>query len=285
MLNTLKKLFNHILANESEGSEDFDLRDRTIFYCKALQYNIDGLKTAIDEKYDINQMFVEDEEVLKEGATLEFNTLSLIFRKPASQFIKSIADLNQIKNKEQEELAADQNQAQAQNQINANSGKDPDVDYGTGAAEPYDSNLLDLDNPIPQVNNVGGEQMTQLTVEDLAPHFEVDPQLFQAKWGEWPESARMTRVLQNIEVITVEKLEEAFQTINLFCVASGEKDHEIRFYLYGKVASGDQLFFVELQINRFNSEMNLSVKAENEDLGSPIAKFIEEYFTNWQLID
>ena len=144
MLNTLKKLFNHILANENEGSEDFDLRDRAIFYAKALQYNIDGLKKAIDEKIDMNQMFVEDEEVLKEGATLEFNTLSVIFRKPASKFIKSIAYLNQMKNKEQEELAADQKQAQAQNQINANSGKDPDADYGTGTAEPYDSNLLDL---------------------------------------------------------------------------------------------------------------------------------------------
>jgi len=282
MLNTLKKLFNHILANENEGSEDFDLRDRAIFYAKALQYNIDGLKKAIDEKIDMNQMFVEDEEVLKEGATLEFNTLSVIFRKPASKFIKSIAYLNQMKNKEQEELAADQKQAQAQNQINANSGKDPDADYGTGTAEPYDSNLLDLDTPASQGGQ--GGSTGQLTADDLTPHFEVDPQLFQAKWGEWPESARMTRALQNVEVVTVEKLEEAFQSQNIFCVASGEKDNEMRFYFYGKFARADQLFFVELQINRFNSELNLSVKAESEDLGTPVAKYIEECFTNWQLI-
>ena len=47
-------------------------------------------------------------------------------------------------------------------------------------------------------------------------------------------SARLTRALQNVEVVSVEKLEEAFQSQNIFCVASGEKDNEMRFYFYGK---------------------------------------------------
>ena len=50
----------------------------------------------------------------------------------------------QNRNKEQEELAADQKQAQAQNQINANSGQDAGAEFAAGTAEPYDSNLLDL---------------------------------------------------------------------------------------------------------------------------------------------
>ena len=34
---------------------------------------------------------------MQEGATLEFNTLSVIFRKPASKFIKSQDAMNEMK--------------------------------------------------------------------------------------------------------------------------------------------------------------------------------------------
>jgi len=275
MINTLRKLFSQIL---SEENEDFDLRDRTIFYCKALQSNIDGLKKASEENTSMTEMFVEEIETYNEGTTLEFNTLSVIFRKPANKFIKSLAYMNLMKSKEQEELAADQKQAQAQNQLNANSG-------GEDGTPGFSNNdLLDLGS------NEGGagagfdQTITQLTVDDLSAHFEIDPQLFQTKWGEWPESARQTRALQNVEAITVEKLEEAFQSQNIFCVASGEKDNEMRFYFYGKHIKSDQLFFMELQINRFNSELNVSVKSENFDLGNFITRYVEECFTNWQLI-
>lgn len=56
--------------------------------------------------------------------------------------------------------------------------------------------------------------------------------------------ARMTRALQNVEAVTVEKLEEAFQSQNIFCVASGEKDNEMRFYFYGKFVIKE--FFIQL---------------------------------------
>jgi len=59
MINTLRKLFSQIL---SEENEDFDLRDRTIFYCKALQSNIDGLKKASEENTSMTEMFVEEIE-------------------------------------------------------------------------------------------------------------------------------------------------------------------------------------------------------------------------------
>lgn len=47
-------------------------------------------------------------------------------------------------------------------------------------------------------------------------------------------SGKLTRTLQNIDAITVERLEEALQGQNVFCIASGEKDGEMRFYFYGK---------------------------------------------------
>ena len=46
----------------------------------------------------------------------------------------------------------------------------------------------------------------------------------------------------------------------------------------------DQIFFMELQINRGTRELNASIKAENEELGTYLARYVEECFANWQLL-
>ena len=60
MLQTLKKLFDNIL---SDDNEEFDLKDRAVFYAKALQYNIQELKNVLENR-DVNiEIFVEDQEL------------------------------------------------------------------------------------------------------------------------------------------------------------------------------------------------------------------------------
>jgi len=102
MVNCVKTLLSMILEDENE---DFDLRDRATFYCKAMQSDMNSLQKTLDGVgLGPETLFVEDEETRKEGATLEFNTLSVIFRKPASKFIKSQDAMNEMKSKEQEEI-------------------------------------------------------------------------------------------------------------------------------------------------------------------------------------
>lgn len=62
MFSALKKLFAQFLAEEND---DFDLRDRAIFYSKALQYNIEGLKKSIEDGGDTGEMFLEEEDITK----------------------------------------------------------------------------------------------------------------------------------------------------------------------------------------------------------------------------
>ena len=60
MLQTLKKLFDDILSNDNE---EFDLKDRAIFYAKALQHNVQELKNVLGN-HDVNiETFVEDQEL------------------------------------------------------------------------------------------------------------------------------------------------------------------------------------------------------------------------------
>lgn len=231
-------------------------------------------------------MFVEDEEIKKEGATLEFNTLSVIFRKPANKFVKSLADMDLMKSKEQEELQAQQEQAQAQNKLNENSTQDaPSEFYGKDQNQDYDNNLLDIDNP--EALTIGEQsegQYPPFTPEDLGNAFEFDPQIFQEQWSQMPPSAKSLRILQNIEAITVERLEEALNTKNVFCIASGEKDGELRFYFYAKYEKTNSLLLMELQVQRSRKELSLLIKSENEDLGPYFSRYIEESFRGWQLL-
>jgi len=103
MLETLKSLLSYIISDESE---DYDLKDRAYFYCKLLQNNFKDLKDVMITKTDLTEMFVEDEELYQEGTTLEFNTLSVIYQKPAEKFVKSFADLSNMRNKELAETAS-----------------------------------------------------------------------------------------------------------------------------------------------------------------------------------
>jgi Beta2-adaptin appendage, C-terminal sub-domain len=40
--------------------------------------------------------------------------------------------------------------------------------------------------------------------------------------------------MQNIDAVSVERVEEALNSKNVFCIASGEKDGELRFYFYSR---------------------------------------------------
>lgn len=282
MIENLRNVINQIVTNENE---DFDLKDRALFYCKALQYDLKELKKTLEQNVSQEEMFVEDEEMIKEGATLEFNTLSVIFRKPASKFIKSLADMNMMKSKEQEEIAAQQEQAQAQNQINEASTQDAKNEYGTGTNtgnEVYNNNLLDLDST--NQSTSGEMQGATITTESLSPPFEIDASIFQEKWTQLNESAKAIRILENVEAINVENMEQALASKNIHCIASGERDGELRFYFYTKHLASDSMLFVEIIINRMRREMSLSVKSDIDDLGPYFSKYIEECFRGWQLL-
>jgi hypothetical protein len=48
-------------------------------------------------------------------------------------------------------------------------------------------------------------------------------------------SAKSVKILQNIDAVTVEKVDEAMNGQNVFCIASGERDGELRFYFYSRL--------------------------------------------------
>jgi AP-4 complex subunit beta-1 len=85
MQKVLGKVFKSIIENESE---DIDLKDRASFYYKSLLQTPQKLIEIVHQVIKVNQ-FLEDKKNLIENSSFEFNTLSVIFDKPAFKFIKS----------------------------------------------------------------------------------------------------------------------------------------------------------------------------------------------------
>lgn len=72
--------FSNIFSNPSE---DIDLRDRAAFFYRSLEFNVDEMKKALLEKKDLEK-FYQDDLASQEKNSFEFNTLSIIYQKPAS---------------------------------------------------------------------------------------------------------------------------------------------------------------------------------------------------------
>ncbi len=90
----MKQLFSTILTNENE---DYDLKDRAAFYCNVLKNNINDLQKLLEAGQEPPESFIEETALKEEGTTLEFNTLSVVYQKPASKFIKSLEFMTQMK--------------------------------------------------------------------------------------------------------------------------------------------------------------------------------------------
>lgn len=100
-------IFKYILEN---SEEDCDLLDRAGYYYNMLKNDYEKLREVFEEmRYARN----EQQEVNPADTKLEFNTLSILFHKPAEAFIKSYEYLQFQRNKEQmdfEEMIEQQNQ-------------------------------------------------------------------------------------------------------------------------------------------------------------------------------
>jgi len=278
-------LLSSIINSETE---DYDLKDRANFYCKLLQNNPKDLKNLLNERIDMTDNFVEDEEMLQEGATLEFNTLSVIYQKPAEKFVKSIAYMNSLRNKELAETIGQVPEQQAPQET-------PKEETPKDIQIPQKSDLLDLmggqdqsanGNIGQQVLDVfGGSPSIVITKNDIAAEADIDPDYFQNQWGTLPDAAKLTRVLSNLKPnVTEKEIEDMFHTMNVFCIASGEQDNEMKFFFYGKYLQTGSFVFMELNINKSNSELNLIIKTETEDIAPWFTKYIENCLISWGML-
>eukprot|EP01017_Pseudomicrothorax_dubius_P016527 TRINITY_DN1875_c0_g2_i3.p1 TRINITY_DN1875_c0_g2~~TRINITY_DN1875_c0_g2_i3.p1 ORF type:complete len:803 (-),score=273.94 TRINITY_DN1875_c0_g2_i3:134-2542(-) len=266
----LASLLNAILNNENE---DIDLKDRAAFYVRVLQTSVDDYKNFATKPAIGIDSFVEDEELIKEKGSWEFNTLSVIYNKPKTKFVKPVEYFINQRNKEM--LADMKGDGAEEEQQQQQQGEDVTSPTREAAAP----NLLDLGDltitsPTQPTQPVAAGGSASFTVEELSPFFELDPERFQSAWTDLPECANVTRSLSSAGAANMQSVEQTFAECRFFCIASGEMENQLKFYFYGRLNATNELIFIEVLVDLGARTIHMLFKAEREDLHG-LVKFLE----------
>lgn len=171
----LSQLFMHIMKN---SSEDVDVLARAGYYYNLLQTNVDNLKVIFDEvSQSLKYKEISDET---DPSSLAFNTLEIMYNKPAETFIKSYEYFLNKRNKEKALKMDDDDEGNINSDPNANHAapvdEEVDREKAKAANAPEEIDILGGDiTPTPGQKPSGGAAKDNLNEEDQGRAFVIQP--------------------------------------------------------------------------------------------------------------
>lgn len=248
----------------SEDDSSPDVLDRVHMYYRLLANDIDSAKRVIDSNESGANEFVEMDEKLIGTLFNEFNTLSVIYEKPAAHFITTkelvVPDLGYDEEVEEEEEAPAEQVAQP--------AADPMGDYGMGdygmpaaapAAAPVESGGFD------DFMNFGMDT-TPASAFDMGAVFSMDPNpttdrnVFQQKWTTLAE-AHVEQFQIPSTPTDPNMIQSALQTYNIAFVANGYMGQVMKIFL--SAYHSGMAYETELLVAQNNCK--ITVKTEEPD--------------------
>ena len=254
------------------ADDNQDVHDRGLLYFRLLQLNVEEAQRVIaPEKASIAAFAEEGDSSVTDVVFEEFNSLSVIYNKPAIAFIEEY-EREDFEDAELEERRANVGGA------------------GGSTAAFTDSNLLSESEQAvvveevppggdaPVANLLGIDDLLALDVPSaaaaapppppppalvLAESPQLDPGAFQAAWGSLPigaeEEVRMAAALPAPEALIRAMLNERVKTM-----ASGGSPAELKFYLFAqRRGAGDNFVLLELVVK--NAEGRAVVRVKSAD--------------------
>lgn len=248
----------------SEDDSSPDVLDRVHMYYRLLANDIDSAKRVIDSNESGANEFVEMDEKLIATLFNEFNTLSVIYEKPAAHFITTkelvVPDLGYDEEVEEEEEAPAEQVGQP--------AADPMGDYGMGdygmdaapaAAAPVESGGFD------DFMNFGMDT-TPASAFDMGAVFSMDPNpstdrgMFQQKWTTLAE-AHVEQFQIPSTPTDPNMIQSALQTYNIAFVANGYMGQVMKIFL--SAYHSGMAYETELLVAQNNCK--ITVKTEEPD--------------------
>ena len=164
----MQPVLGHVFDSILKNYQDVDLRDRTYYYYNLMkkdinlaEYIICGEPTVVDYFYsDFDEEYIDQ-------IYSQFNSLSIVYRKPEEKFTKYTGLEDEEERKEEEERTEPPKQADPAQNIN----------------QPIEQNMVSLNetNVQPQSNVV----INPVTEESLHTTFTLDETQYQNYWGEF----------------------------------------------------------------------------------------------------
>ncbi|KAK8808479.1 hypothetical protein WA158_008380 [Blastocystis sp. Blastoise] len=231
----LGRLFKALIEDESSP----DLRDRVLMYYRLLKNDVESARSVIDVNQDNVDKFVDMEESLIKTLFEEFNSLSVIYEKPAANFVTTkelvVPDLG----------------------YNGAEGEDEDEeDYEEGG----DDDNVDDDDMFQEDDMASGNMMGNNAPEAFAlePNSVLDRAVFQQKWTTLTAAHEEQFQIANAPS-QPNQVEAACSANAISFVASGFMGQVMKIFLFG--CSNGMYFLTELLIAQNNCK--ITVKSED----------------------
>ena len=244
----LGKIFELILNNY----KDVDLRDRVYYYYNLMkkdinlaEYIIAGQPNVVDYYYS------EFDDEYIDQIFAEFNSLSIIYRKPEEKFIKYTPD---DLNEEEEDKGDDEDQIEDKPLPNANNN-----------TQNNSSNQTNV--PVQQIGNINEDS--------LKPDYSIDENTYQNLWGQY-----QTYVHQNYKMIgdevEVSEYVEYLKSKNIFTKAYGTNNGVSTLFLFSCEKTCDIIFITKLVLDANKRQIEYELKTSAQEYATNYNNYLYE---------
>ena len=261
-----QKMLGKLLKQALEDPSNVDVHDRAMLYYRLLEYDIeDAQRVVLGQKETITN-FVEDTETeLKDQIFEEFNSLSVIYQKPAAKFVsaKHLGDAagGASYESEGESSAEDEEDDHLEDSEKSDDDDDDDDKSDDGSSSSSDSGSDDEDY----------ESLVFLAVHSFGKQV---PQVFEKNWMSSQQSENVALTLKKSST-NESAIDQRLSQAGLNSMATGASGGTIRAYYIGERQDKPGIFMGELIINLGARTINATLKSSD---ASALPSF-KSYFT------
>ena len=278
----VQKMLGRLLLSAVNDTTKIDVRDRGVFYYRLLKYDAEKAEKIVNcPKVSVNSFIDEAENDLTDKIFNEFNTLSVIYKKPAELFITE-EPLEGVSDDEDDE-SDDDDDDEKSDKI-----RDDDVSEDRDDAKDNQQQQIDEQEKPPQppgppptqVTDIldmgfGGDQQQQQQQQGpsviLKPNPQCTSKVFQKIWKSTKDNVeKMTKQLKSEDC--AQQFENLANSSNFKTMASAPKGRKMKFYFYGQESENDMYHFIEVNINLDSLQVNITIKGQT-NLYRDVAQF------------
>ncbi len=237
------------------------------------EYIICGQPNVVDYFYS-----EFDDEYIEQIFT-EFNSLSIIYRKPEEKFAKYIPeDLNEENEDEDkdndEDLNEDKPIPKQENNINeSNNYSNNNMDNNNNMNNnmpPMNNNMRPMNN-----NNMQIVKIPPISEDNLKQDFTIDESTYQNLWGQYQSNVHPTfkMIADEVEVPEyVKYLESKF----IFTKAYGTNNGVSTLFLFSCEQSNNIIFIAKLVLDSTKQQIEYELKSSNEEYAKNYNNYLYE---------
>ena len=249
----LGKIFELILTNY----KDVDLRDRVYYYynlmkkdIKLAEYIICGEQNVVDYYYS------EFDDEYIDQIFSEFNSLSIVYRKPEEKFVKYIPD----------DLQEEEDKNDEDEQIE-------DKPLPNNTNDTNDINNEDSNNQVQ--NQIEIHNLSDINENSLLSDYNMDEYTYQNLWGKY-----QTYVNQSYKMIgddvEIPEYVEYLKSKNIFTKAYGTNNGVSTLFLFSCEKNYEIIFIAKLVLDANNRKIEYELKSSAQEYAQNYNNYLYE---------